>query len=110
MKLNTPKYPQKQGRILEGGGKNFSGWPEYIPLQLYLLKKDLVERHSDHSDTAIDNLVESEGGRSIAYHDAPEKKTKGGMRTVPLKSTRTWHVNFSSVFSNVLTITFIWFH
>ena len=24
--------PQKQGRILEGGG-NFSGWPEYIPLK-----------------------------------------------------------------------------
>ena len=28
----TAKNPQKQGRILEGGGKNFSGWPEYIPL------------------------------------------------------------------------------
>ena len=25
------KTPQKQGRILEGGG-NFSGWPEYKPL------------------------------------------------------------------------------
>ena len=28
----TAKNPQKQGRILKGGGKNFSGWPEYIPL------------------------------------------------------------------------------
>ena len=27
----TAKNPQKQGRILEGGGE-FSGWPEYIPL------------------------------------------------------------------------------
>ena len=26
------KNPQKQGRILEGGWKHFSGWPEYIPL------------------------------------------------------------------------------
>ena len=24
------KNPQKQGRILEGGGENFSGWPEFI--------------------------------------------------------------------------------
>ena len=33
LSLNTAKNPQKQGRILEGGGgKNFSGWPEYIPL------------------------------------------------------------------------------
>ena len=31
----TAKNPQKQGRILEGGGKNFSGWPEYIPLNSY---------------------------------------------------------------------------
>ena len=31
----TAKIPQKQGRILEGG-ENFSGWPEYIPLQLNL--------------------------------------------------------------------------
>ena len=30
--LMTAKNPQKQGRILEGGGI-FSGWPEYIPLQ-----------------------------------------------------------------------------
>ena len=29
----TTKNPQKQGRILEGGGENFSGWPEYIPLR-----------------------------------------------------------------------------
>ena len=28
----TEKNPQKQGRILERGGKNFSDWPEYIPL------------------------------------------------------------------------------
>ena len=27
----TAKNPQKQGRILEGGGY-FNGWPEYIPL------------------------------------------------------------------------------
>ena len=26
------KYPQKQGRILEGG--DFSGWQEYIPLKI----------------------------------------------------------------------------
>ena len=33
MKFKLPqKNPQKQGRTLEGGGKNFSGWPEYIPL------------------------------------------------------------------------------
>ena len=32
MKLKWPqKNPQKQGRILEGGGE-FSGWPEYVPL------------------------------------------------------------------------------
>ena len=32
MKLKWPqKNPQKQGRILEGGGK-VSGWPENIPL------------------------------------------------------------------------------
>ena len=30
------KNPQKQGRILERGGKNFSGWPEYIPLYISL--------------------------------------------------------------------------
>ena len=29
----TAKNPQKQGRILEGGGE-FSGWPEYITLHL----------------------------------------------------------------------------
>ena len=33
----TEKKLQKQGRISTkfrgGGGKNFSGWPEYIPLQ-----------------------------------------------------------------------------
>ena len=34
MKLKYRKNPQKQGRILEGGGKNFSGWTEYIPLVL----------------------------------------------------------------------------
>ena len=35
MKLKyRKKNPQKQGRILEGGGKNFSVWPEYIPLYL----------------------------------------------------------------------------
>ena len=28
----TAKNPQKQGRILEGGG-DFSDWPEYIPLK-----------------------------------------------------------------------------
>ena len=28
----TAKNPQKQGRILEGGWGNFSGWPEYILL------------------------------------------------------------------------------
>ena len=27
----TVKNPQKQGKILEGGG-NFTGWSEYIPL------------------------------------------------------------------------------
>ena len=36
MKVKWPqKNPQKQGRILEGGGKNFSGLPEYIPLVPY---------------------------------------------------------------------------
>ena len=29
----TGKNPKKQGRILEAGGKNFSGRPEYIPLR-----------------------------------------------------------------------------
>ena len=29
----TAKKPTKQGRILEGGGNNFSSWPEYIPLR-----------------------------------------------------------------------------
>jgi len=28
------KSPQKQGRIFRGGGgEDFAGWPEYIPLQ-----------------------------------------------------------------------------
>ena len=31
--LMTAKNPQKQGRILEGRGKNFSGWPEYVPME-----------------------------------------------------------------------------
>ena len=30
------KNPQKQGRILEGGGQYFSGWPEYIPLVVFM--------------------------------------------------------------------------
>ena len=28
----TAKNTQEQGRILEGVGENFSGWPEYVPL------------------------------------------------------------------------------
>ena len=32
-----PKSKQKQGRISTGGGDNFSGWPEYIPLSLHTI-------------------------------------------------------------------------
>ena len=33
MKLKlSQKNPQKQGRVLEGGGGGFSGWSEYKPL------------------------------------------------------------------------------
>ena len=33
--LNTAKKKStKTGKNFRGGGKNFSGWPEYIPLQI----------------------------------------------------------------------------
>ena len=54
----TAKKHKKQGRILEGGGKYFSGWPEYIPLihdKLRLLKfptkdglRDIAGLHDGH--------------------------------------------------------------
>ena len=35
MKLKYRKKMQKKtGKNFRGGGKNFSGWPEYIPLQI----------------------------------------------------------------------------
>jgi len=30
--LNTPQKSTKTGKNFRGGGKNLSGWPEYIPL------------------------------------------------------------------------------
>ena len=32
MKLKYRKKSTKTGKNFSGGGKNFSGWPEYIPL------------------------------------------------------------------------------
>ena len=37
----TGKNPQKQGRILEGGGE-FSGWPEYNSL---LIVKAIIQKY-----------------------------------------------------------------
>ena len=53
--FNNPKNPQKQGRILEGGGgENFSGWPKYIPLHT-LLKENLslLTRKPTSSDDRV---------------------------------------------------------
>ena len=34
MKLKYPPKIHKKGKNFRGGRKNFSGWPEYIPLYL----------------------------------------------------------------------------
>ena len=53
----STKNPQKQGRILEGWGKNFSGWPEYIPLgtnkQIYEFMISCVQTVLSHTGELI---------------------------------------------------------
>ena len=48
MKLKWPqKNPQKQGRILEGG-EEFSGWPEYIPLNTIFANDKEISLQTDN--------------------------------------------------------------
>ena len=42
MKLNNAKKSTKTGKNF--GGKNFSGWPEYIPLREELAKEVTLRR------------------------------------------------------------------
>ena len=77
------KNTHKQGRILEGG-KNFSGWPEYIPLG-YLQKNELIASQEKPERKVRDSKREFESKKEAATvevkkepEDEPRKKLKTG--------------------------------
>ena len=69
MKLKYRKKSTKTGKHFRGGGgKNFSGWPEYIPLRNGEQKEAREEKHYFVNEELKNE--KGEGRRSIAKENA----------------------------------------